>query len=204
MAEVKIPKGIKPKEFFMKFLPETFETSVAGMDLSEYSGIDWRGEYTITGPDGGVFGVVIKDAKELTVTEGKLDDAWLNLEVSDQVFSGALDGKYPEIPMDKLEEGLANPQNLITSLPPEEVKEKLEAFQSISGRMELSLTSGSETIDLAMIYNGEESPKCKMMGALSDIIGIMTKELNPVQAFMSGKFKIEGDMAFALKLQTLM
>jgi putative sterol carrier protein len=48
-----------------------------------------------------------------------------------------------------------------------------------------------------------ENPKMTLKAAADDWFAVSTGKLNPMQAFMSGKIKIEGDMGMAMKLQTL-
>ena len=40
--------------------------------------------------------------------------------------------------------------------------------------------------------------------SLDDFTAMMKGELNPMNAFMSGKMKVKGDMGVAMKLQTIM
>jgi putative sterol carrier protein len=47
------------------------------------------------------------------------------------------------------------------------------------------------------------NPNMTMTAAASDYIDLINGVLNPMQAFMQGKIKIQGDMSLAMKLQTL-
>jgi putative sterol carrier protein len=48
-----------------------------------------------------------------------------------------------------------------------------------------------------------ENPKMTLKSAADDWYAVSTGKMNAMQAFMSGKIKIEGDMGLAMKLQTL-
>jgi putative sterol carrier protein len=48
-----------------------------------------------------------------------------------------------------------------------------------------------------------ENPKMTLKAAADDWFAVSTGKMNPMQAFMSGKIKIEGDMGMAMKLQTM-
>jgi putative sterol carrier protein len=48
-----------------------------------------------------------------------------------------------------------------------------------------------------------ESPKMTLKAAADDWHAVSTGKMNAMQAFMSGKLKIEGDMGIAMKLQTM-
>ncbi len=48
-----------------------------------------------------------------------------------------------------------------------------------------------------------ENPKMTLKAAADDWYAVTTGQMNPMQAFMSGKIKIQGDMGLAMKLQTM-
>jgi putative sterol carrier protein len=48
-----------------------------------------------------------------------------------------------------------------------------------------------------------DSPKMTLKAAADDWYAVSTGQMNAMQAFMSGKIKIEGDMGMAMKLQTM-
>jgi len=48
-----------------------------------------------------------------------------------------------------------------------------------------------------------ENPKMTLKAVADDWFAVSSGQLNAMQAFMSGKIKIEGDMGMAMKLQTL-
>lgn len=48
-----------------------------------------------------------------------------------------------------------------------------------------------------------ENPACTIVIAAPDFVNLASGKLNPTAAFMSGKLKIKGDMAQAMRLQTL-
>jgi putative sterol carrier protein len=49
-----------------------------------------------------------------------------------------------------------------------------------------------------------ENPKVTLKATADDWTAVTNGTLNPMQAFMSGKIKIQGDMGLALKLQPLL
>jgi putative sterol carrier protein len=46
-------------------------------------------------------------------------------------------------------------------------------------------------------------PKMTLKAAADDYYSVVSGAMNPMQAFMSGKLKIQGDMSLAMKLQTM-
>jgi putative sterol carrier protein len=48
-----------------------------------------------------------------------------------------------------------------------------------------------------------ESPKMTIKGSADDYVAMAQGTLNPMQAFMSGRIKVQGDMALAMKFMSL-
>ena len=48
-----------------------------------------------------------------------------------------------------------------------------------------------------------ENPKMTVRAAADDCFEMVIGELNPLQAFMSGRVKVKGDMLLAMKLMTM-
>jgi putative sterol carrier protein len=47
------------------------------------------------------------------------------------------------------------------------------------------------------------APKMTLKAAADDYYNVMTGKMNAMQAFMSGKIKIQGDMSLAMKMQSM-
>ncbi len=55
------------------------------------------------------------------------------------------------------------------------------------------------------VERGEHaSPDMIMTASAEDFLAVFNGELNPMMAFMQGKIKVKGEMALALKLQTIL
>ncbi len=50
----------------------------------------------------------------------------------------------------------------------------------------------------------DEAAQCTLTMSAEDFLGMLNRTLNPVQAFMVGKIKVEGQMALAMKLQQVL
>ncbi len=198
MAAIEIPKGIKAREFFTSFLPQAFAANVKDLDLSAYREIDFRMEFDITGVNRENYGVILRGGDTIEVSEGALEGAMMVFEMPADVFERGLAGEIPEFP---LEQFLANPRDLITSLPPEEAKNRIQTIKSISGMMEVEALKGNEKIEMKVKFNGQNDPACKFIGDIKVLTDMMMGETNPVQGFMSGQYKITGSLPFAMSLQ---
>ncbi|MGO8687244.1 MAG: SCP2 sterol-binding domain-containing protein [Candidatus Dormibacteria bacterium] len=49
-----------------------------------------------------------------------------------------------------------------------------------------------------------ENPNTTISMSAGDFVGLATGKLDPTMAFMTGKLKVRGDMALAMKLQNLL
>jgi putative sterol carrier protein len=57
--------------------------------------------------------------------------------------------------------------------------------------------------DANAVSNEDKPADCTVRIAKDDLDAMLSGDLNPMNAFMSGKLKIEGDMGVAMKLQSL-
>lgn len=59
--------------------------------------------------------------------------------------------------------------------------------------------SGSSNV----VTSDDKDADCTITMATEDFQGMISGDLNPMMAFMSGKIKIDGDMGVAMQLQSL-
>jgi putative sterol carrier protein len=95
----------------------------------------------------------------------------------------------------------------------EKIAKKLQASPEISKAVnstyEFNITGdggGVWTVDLtkepgSVAAGSTGTAKCTVTCASTDFMNIVSGKMNPQMAFMSGKLKIKGDMALAMKLQ---
>ncbi len=70
------------------------------------------------------------------------------------------------------------------------------------GDWALDLTKGKT--DGFVIEGKHDSPGATVTVSSEDWLGMLNGSVNPMQAFMSGKIKIDGDMTLAMSLQQVM
>ncbi len=67
------------------------------------------------------------------------------------------------------------------------------------GQWYITIAGGDATVT----QGAAESPSITITMEASNFINLLQGKLNPQMAFMTGKLKIKGDMALALKLQSV-
>jgi len=60
-----------------------------------------------------------------------------------------------------------------------------------------------DTVSPAIVSNEDLNADCVVRVSLSDFEKLMSGEMNPTGAFMTGKLKIDGNMGVAMKLSNL-
>jgi putative sterol carrier protein len=63
---------------------------------------------------------------------------------------------------------------------------------------------GVIVIDGATISTADSETDCTIRLSLEDLEDLVSGDLNPTMAFMSGKIKVEGDMSVAMALSQLL
>ena len=93
-----------------------------------------------------------------------------------------------------------------------QIAEKPEALAGINATYQFNLSGddgGSWVIALTddnkSVTTGEdENAQCIISMSSADFMGMIGGSLNPQMAFMTGKLRVKGDMALALKLQAIL
>ena len=70
------------------------------------------------------------------------------------------------------------------------------------GDYQVNIADGKVTTEKALA-SADEKPIAKVSMDADDYKDMMSGKLNPVQAFMSGKVRVEGDLNAVMKLQSL-
>lgn len=204
---IEIPNGLTTKQFFTEFVPKQFKETTSAMELSKYAGITETAVVELTGSDEAYsFTVNVNNNADLTVKEGKTDSAIAFVEIAANLVNDFLAKKLPKLVQDELNENLANPGIWIqkfTDMEPADVKKKLVIVKGINGKVSAKVNADGVNFEGSVRFNNAQSPQFAVVGKFQDIVKLAKGELNPIQGFMSGAFKIEGDMALAMRLQPL-
>jgi putative sterol carrier protein len=90
----------------------------------------------------------------------------------------------------------------------QEIADKMKSRVESSGfDRSVKFDTGSDgviVIDGATISTTDGDADCTIKLALDDLESLISGELNPTMAFMTGKIKIEGDMSVAMALSQIL
>ncbi len=75
---------------------------------------------------------------------------------------------------------------------------------SLKGKVEFELTHADDTKSkMVFTLDNQESPSTNIKMKINAFKGLVAKEENPMNLFMTGQIQLDGDMAFAMALQPL-
>ncbi len=177
MAENSI--GIQ--EYVQSYIPELVAKRLAEKPVADMEGTAFKLQVTIKGEKSLVFGITIKDAREISVTEGAIEGPTLEVVLSEDFIKPLVD--------------------LASSFTG---RKQYDAASQAKGTVDFEVDMpGDWTMPVSTVFNGASQPSLKIMGSSADLAKIATGELNGPTAFMQGKIKMEGDMAFGLSLSNI-
>jgi len=181
------PTHVTPEQFFEQLLP-------AGFAAQKESGAavpqDFSMQYHVTGDGGGEWHVAIKDGA-MTTKKGS-DEAVLTYTISIGDFLDAILGRNGAAPVILL------PANR-PGRPDNSGRAK-----TLKGTIsqELARDSG-DPFKVEMMFNGAATPRTVLKMKLADFVAMQEGKLNGQEAFMTGRLRIEGDMAFMMQVAAL-
>lgn len=96
-------------------------------------------------------------------------------------------------------------ENVQAGFSPEKAEGVNAVFQfNVSGEKGGQYWARIENQQIEVQRGEHPSPDMIMTAAYEDFLALFNGELNPMMAFMQGKIKVKGEMALALKLQTML
>ncbi|MEW6555166.1 MAG: SCP2 sterol-binding domain-containing protein [Actinomycetota bacterium] len=169
------------QEYLQSYVPELVGKRLAEKPMPDMDGTEFKLQVTINGEKTLVFGISIKDAREITVTEGAIDSPMLEVVLSDDFVR----------PLVELASSFTG-------------RKQYDAVSQTKGTVDLDVNMpGDWTMPIQAVFNGASQPSLRIAGSSADLAKIATGELNGPTAFMQGKIKFEGDMAFGLSLGSI-
>ncbi len=183
----KIPTDTSVIDFLSKVYPKvSAEMAAVNPSASELSGSTIT---MVVDVDGDAYSYTIKDGSKVEFKEGAIDKPMLKLKMS----KAELDKMIKTDNLDLIL-GMQNGLN----------KAKYNALNSLKGSFLAAVTTDDGYVfNINATLNNADTPHSVFRMTATDSAALMRKDTNPVNLFMSGAMKIEGDMAFAMATQPL-
>lgn len=175
-------------ELIPKLSKRIIEESPKAAEISkEMAGTDFSFVADIEGTQ---YGLTIKDGKDVTVPDEPVKKPMVKVTSSIEDLEKLISIKSMD--------AMFQDSNSIS-------KAKYNTIASVNGTLDFEFLNDDESVsNIKITFNGAESPVSKIKIKSSDMRGLISKEQNPVNLFMSGGIALEGDMSLPMSLQQLM
>lgn len=196
------PAGTSPQDFFESFIPQAFKANplpeeakqielTLGVKLDGDGGGEWR--YELKGGD-------------LTVSRGATDDAAFTIVQSVADWRGALwEGRGGAF--GKQSQAMFQPGGGAAAGAGAMAPAALQQLQMLRGLIRMVVTGGPGGDWSVGFKLGPgpipEPPTTTVTITAADADALERGELDPMQAFMSGKIQIAGDMTLLMQMQAI-
>ncbi len=187
MAEQpEIPADVTPQQFFEDLMP-------AGYQMQQEAGIalpkDLRIQYHLEGDGGGSWHVHMA-GPEIAVHTGE-NEANLTVRLSVADWADAVHGRRGADLV------LIGPRGR-PGRP-----DGSERAKMLKGTVEIELAREGEPFRARTTFGGADQPRTILKSKIEDYVAIQQGRINGQEAFMTGKVRIEGDMAFMMQVAML-
>ncbi len=182
-----LPEDVTPDQFFEQLLPMGFEAQAqTGAAVPQNFAI----QYHLTGDGGGDWQVQIADGK-MTTKKGKAD-AVLTFTLSTDDWRDAVLNR--------------NGASIALLLPANRPgrPDNSERVKTVKGTVAQELArEGKDPFKIEMMFNNAAAPRTTVKMKIADFVAMQEGKLNGQEAFMTGRLRIEGDMAFMMQVAAL-
>jgi hypothetical protein len=188
MAEQpQVADSVSPEQFFEQLLPTGF---VAQTQAGGAAPQDFTMQYHLTGEGGGDWAVVIREGRMTAARGGGEANITFTLGVED--WRDCVLGRNGATLAVIIPQGRAGrPDNSGRA-------------KQLRGTLALELArEAGDPLRVEMCFNNAAAPRTVMKIKLADWAAMQEGRLNGQEAFMTGKMKIEGDLAFLMQLAAL-
>lgn len=187
MAEQPLSEDVTPDQFYEQLLPAGFEAQAqSGAAVPKNFAI----QYHLVGDGGGDWQVQIVDGK-MTTKKGK-GDAVLTFTLSIDDWRDAV-----------LSRNGATPALLLPANRPNR-PDNSDRAKALKGTVVQELArEGKDPFKIELMFNNAAAPRATVKMKIADFAAMQEGKLNGQEAFMTGRLRIEGDMAFMMQVAAL-
>lgn len=182
-----VPKDTSIKDLLMDIMPATAKNVMA--ENNTKAELDGTEISMVVEVGTSAYSYVLTNGEEIKASEADIDNAMLRMKVSEGDLSKMIE---------------TGNLDMILGVQQDLNRAKYNAISTLRGSFiaEVANDDGS-VFTIEAILNGAMEPKSVFRMSAADTSALMNKETNPVNLFMSGAMKIEGDMGFAMSTQPL-
>jgi putative sterol carrier protein len=184
-----IPESVTPAQFFEEMMPMGFAAQ-AQEGGSTGAPADFNLQFHVTGDGGGDWALAISGG-QMTARKGS-SEANLTVMLSIDDWRDAVLGR------DGASLALIVPQRR-PGRP-----DNTAQVKALKGVMGLELSRDSkDPFKIEMAFNNATAPKTVIKMKMADYLAMQEGKLNGQEAFMTGKLRLEGDMAFLMQIAAM-
>lgn len=170
------------REYVEDYIPKMIGKYLQEKPVPDMEGTLFTFQLVIKGEKSLVYSITIKDAREITVHPGGVENPMLEVIIPDEVIRPLVE--------------------MISSFTG---RKQYDAVREAKGTVRLEMgMPGNWTLPVTAKFNGADAPSVTISASSQDFAKMATGELSGPMAFMQGKVKLDGDMSFALSLVNLM
>jgi len=187
MSEQTFTISVNVKELLTEFIPKLAKEYVQMRGAQEeLKGTELRLTIDISG---GIYSYIIKDGVNFDVKEGEIDNPQVRISFPLESMSKMADTKNID---------------MLISMQKQLTRKKFDLLSDLKGTSVFQINNPDDTTsEITATFNGTDKPRAVLRLSMQDANLISSGKDSPMNLFMSGKMKIEGDMTFAMKLQPL-
>ncbi|MBN1471982.1 MAG: SCP2 sterol-binding domain-containing protein [Syntrophaceae bacterium] len=187
LSEQTFTISVNVKELLTEFIPKLAREYVQMRGAQEeLKGTELRLTLDISG---GIYSYTIKDGVNFEVKEGAIENPQV----------------YVSFPLESMSK-MADMKNIdmLIGLQKQLSRKKFDLLCDLKGTSVFRIKHSDDTTsEITATFNGTDKPRVVLRLSMEDANLISSGKDSPVNLFMSGRMKIEGDMAFAMKTQPL-
>ncbi len=181
-----IPENVSVQDYFENYVPKLFEEQIGAMAIAGMEGTEFTVQFNV---DGQIYAIRVKEGKELEIVKGGIDGPMMDVTLNEDAWRKAITGNLPG-------------SDMFTELGNTANRKTYDAVNGQKGTLTLELTDPDANI--TVIFNGSATPAVTLKASAATFADINSGKTAAPMAFMQGQLKLEGDMAFAMSLNSLM
>lgn len=172
---------VEMQEYLESYVPTLVERFLSEKPVPGMEGTSFTTEVTIEGEKSLKFGLDIKDAREIAVLPGGVEDPMVAVRIPEDVLK----------PLTRQISGLTG-------------RKQYDEMRKAKGTLTIELVMpGDWVLPVTLTFNGAAEPRATLRGPAETMVRVMSGELAGPAAFMEGKIQMEGDMMFLMSLSAL-